>query len=506
MLIYNKVYPIYRGLNHVGRDKGATVVLTHPSVSQYHAIITIVDENQHFVSEVRSINGTILNGRELLPMTLNEIQDGDSIKFAKVPCLYRRQTLTGHVDDSQLNNTSVFSSSTQLMDSCSQSFSQPSTSESIFKKPRSSLQIPMVSKLVSLVEENSDIYEAETQLLPVEDTATHNFKQPCSVNENEIATQILPLLKENDSVHDAETQVLPIVDANDSINKLSENVTNIETVQDACKESSKIQESDMQVVLEVEVNSNTDVHEESTQIFPIQEELGNDTETQIVDLPAETSDFKKDNTTLKLGSSKVQDDCENLSIQDLKSQAVVLEIEVTGSNPDVHNDDTQILPIHSERIDDIETQIVELPVEPLKNDEVLENVLSDEECTQPYEVDENILQRSAKMLQNNASMNESKVTIGNHVETDTFASSSKLNESKQNDSMSESFLEANCENSALHESNVIEESIIEELPRNFGSINQLRKSSSQESGGIFIKCYFYNIIIFYNFNVRDLKI
>lgn len=109
LIINNKLYPIFEGLNTIGRSKTATVIIKNPvsmrtriyvadgitfifilqNVSQQHAIITVF-ENYHFLSELSSSNGTFLKNNKLSPLKLFKLEDNDVIKFADCVCIYRK--------------------------------------------------------------------------------------------------------------------------------------------------------------------------------------------------------------------------------------------------------------------------------------------------------------------------------------------------------------------------------------------------------------------------------
>lgn len=74
-------FVIRPGRNTVGR-LGADILLTDPSVSRQHAVITL--EERCTIEDVGSTNGTKVNGERLLPGTPYPLADGDEVAFGGV--------------------------------------------------------------------------------------------------------------------------------------------------------------------------------------------------------------------------------------------------------------------------------------------------------------------------------------------------------------------------------------------------------------------------------------
>ncbi|MCP3852022.1 MAG: FHA domain-containing protein [Gammaproteobacteria bacterium] len=63
----------------IGRNSDNDVVLTNPSVSNHHARLN--HEEDFFLTDLRSSNGTFLNGKKIFHVKLS---DGDLINFAGI--------------------------------------------------------------------------------------------------------------------------------------------------------------------------------------------------------------------------------------------------------------------------------------------------------------------------------------------------------------------------------------------------------------------------------------
>ncbi|KAK5647267.1 hypothetical protein RI129_002159 [Pyrocoelia pectoralis] len=88
--INGKHYSLCEGINTIGRCITATVPLKHMDISKQHAIITIVNENQHYVTDFQSFNGTVMNDSKLQPLVLYELSEGCSIQFGNVNAVYHK--------------------------------------------------------------------------------------------------------------------------------------------------------------------------------------------------------------------------------------------------------------------------------------------------------------------------------------------------------------------------------------------------------------------------------
>jgi serine phosphatase RsbU (regulator of sigma subunit) len=77
----------------LGRERTADLTINHPSVSRRHARILRMDDGACVLSDLRSVNGTFLNGRPVL--TNVALQDGDRLAFGSIEAVFlerRRET------------------------------------------------------------------------------------------------------------------------------------------------------------------------------------------------------------------------------------------------------------------------------------------------------------------------------------------------------------------------------------------------------------------------------
>ncbi|XP_039599354.1 mediator of DNA damage checkpoint protein 1-like [Polypterus senegalus] len=82
-----KDFLLFLGENTVGREETCTVAVPVGSVSKCHAVIEI-ERDSHLLWDRGSLNGT-RKGRKLLkPRVHYDLQNGDLIMFADVPCQY----------------------------------------------------------------------------------------------------------------------------------------------------------------------------------------------------------------------------------------------------------------------------------------------------------------------------------------------------------------------------------------------------------------------------------
>jgi pSer/pThr/pTyr-binding forkhead associated (FHA) protein len=73
------------GQLRVGRKDaadGLAIAIEHPTVSSHHALLTLDPAGGIFqLEDLRSANGTVLNGRPIAGMGPRELRDGDHVRF-----------------------------------------------------------------------------------------------------------------------------------------------------------------------------------------------------------------------------------------------------------------------------------------------------------------------------------------------------------------------------------------------------------------------------------------
>ncbi|MCU7938795.1 MAG: FHA domain-containing protein [gamma proteobacterium symbiont of Bathyaustriella thionipta] len=79
-----KDYDLKEGRTSIGRSPDSDIVIENPSVSNEHARLNF-DQHHFFLTDLRSSNGTFLNGKKILHVKL---ADGDMINFASVPVTF----------------------------------------------------------------------------------------------------------------------------------------------------------------------------------------------------------------------------------------------------------------------------------------------------------------------------------------------------------------------------------------------------------------------------------
>lgn len=75
-----------------------------------HAIITVVDEERHYISDLKSANGTIMDHEKLTPLKLYSLKHGASVKLANIYGAYKK--LDSKMGLPALNDTQSTQSST----------------------------------------------------------------------------------------------------------------------------------------------------------------------------------------------------------------------------------------------------------------------------------------------------------------------------------------------------------------------------------------------------------
>jgi hypothetical protein len=81
-----KDFKIQKEETKIGRDEENDIVLTHPTVSRFHAKI-IRDGENYFIEDLNSANGTFVNGIKVKKELLN---DNDILQFGDIVCVFKK--------------------------------------------------------------------------------------------------------------------------------------------------------------------------------------------------------------------------------------------------------------------------------------------------------------------------------------------------------------------------------------------------------------------------------
>ncbi|XP_018578133.1 uncharacterized protein LOC108916382, partial [Anoplophora glabripennis] len=317
----HKNYFVYKGVNTVGRNKSAIINLKNLNVSQNHAVIIIVDDAQHFISDLNSSNGTYLLGTKLSPYKLYELVNDVEIKFGDVSASYCRvcnMDTTVHLrrestDMTQNITQNFYEAGTQLMINesslnksgpdnkthrfCSDSISDndihevatqvvdyqlASTSATVPDEPIGKCQSDSLENGQLNKQREVDIHEMPTHVddLPQELTKVEKRHE---MDIHEMPTQVvdLPLelrkLKEQEmDIHEMPTQVIDLPRNLNSVEKCQEvnlhemqtEVVNMpqglelsEKSSDSCTQIDDIHNSEELIQSRAETNSDTEGNE-----------------------------------------------------------------------------------------------------------------------------------------------------------------------------------------------------------------------------------------------------
>ena len=93
------------GTSFLGRASASTLVLASETVSRRHAIVHSQDQNEYWLVDLGSANGTLLNGRRV--MQPSRLADGDEIRIGEY-------TLTFHQPSEASGEGSMVGEQTQL--------------------------------------------------------------------------------------------------------------------------------------------------------------------------------------------------------------------------------------------------------------------------------------------------------------------------------------------------------------------------------------------------------
>jgi pSer/pThr/pTyr-binding forkhead associated (FHA) protein len=95
-----QAYELHQEVVQIGRIRGNDIMLTDPTVSQFHARIVRLEEGTYRIQDMRSANGVALNERMLGVGYIQPLQDGDRIQLGEVVLLFhwQPQEPTRHID------------------------------------------------------------------------------------------------------------------------------------------------------------------------------------------------------------------------------------------------------------------------------------------------------------------------------------------------------------------------------------------------------------------------
>ncbi|XP_066152429.1 uncharacterized protein [Euwallacea fornicatus] len=115
--INNRNFPVYQGVNTIGRNRQAIINVIHMNISQNHAIIVTLQDT-HYISDLKSSNGTFVDGTKLKPFKLYPLTHSANIVLGT---LYGTYICKGDFSSTTNLNTSLTTQSfydkkTQLLE------------------------------------------------------------------------------------------------------------------------------------------------------------------------------------------------------------------------------------------------------------------------------------------------------------------------------------------------------------------------------------------------------
>jgi pSer/pThr/pTyr-binding forkhead associated (FHA) protein len=96
-----------KGPATLGRGAGSTHVLDLPGISRSHAMLQPGPSGGFLLADLRSTNGTYVNGIRLEQVV--PLRDGDRVELGDVAMVYRCQNASGHSNDTGATSVQIFS-------------------------------------------------------------------------------------------------------------------------------------------------------------------------------------------------------------------------------------------------------------------------------------------------------------------------------------------------------------------------------------------------------------
>lgn len=97
----------------IGRGATSTLVLDFPGISRSHAMLQTGSGGGYIVADLRSTNGTYVNGQRLEQIT--PLRDGDKIELGEIALTYRCQQTPGASTDSGATSIQIHSGKCWLL-------------------------------------------------------------------------------------------------------------------------------------------------------------------------------------------------------------------------------------------------------------------------------------------------------------------------------------------------------------------------------------------------------
>ena len=84
----SKSHDLHEATITLGRVSDNTLQIEDPSVSSYHAQLTVGEGGDYVLRDLGSTNGTLLNGKEIAEGEDHRLQDGDKVVFGNIETDY----------------------------------------------------------------------------------------------------------------------------------------------------------------------------------------------------------------------------------------------------------------------------------------------------------------------------------------------------------------------------------------------------------------------------------
>ncbi|KAK4885770.1 hypothetical protein RN001_002041 [Aquatica leii] len=192
LVINGKRYPVYEGINTIGRCMTATVPLKSLDISKQHAIITIVDNNTHYISDFQSFNGTFLEKSKLSPLLLYKLSQDSVIEFANVTATYNQISKETTRDD----NSDIFHNTQIATDTLYEATTQAVEDDIPYHIATENIEEP------NNFDDDYSFDDISTQIINETRSKSPVFKVPVSIND-----ALTQKLCENDSLHVTENVI-----------------------------------------------------------------------------------------------------------------------------------------------------------------------------------------------------------------------------------------------------------------------------------------------------------
>ncbi|KAI4497699.1 hypothetical protein M0802_007239 [Mischocyttarus mexicanus] len=371
LIVNSNSYPIYKGINNIGRSSNCQIKFEESSISKNHAEIEgHINPMTSWICDLNSSNKTILNNIFLHPMRYYELNDNSTIQFGRIKAIYKscnsKKELVIPETPKSINQSNVIVSIPETLSTTSSPSINQSAREILKNKSKNNVSTEINDSTCeqskhSTSTESEDIFDAATQCVII-DSYLRNIKDSSLSTEKDNDTNInvdksMVMEKTQNVIGSTSTPIKKVEVLIKKLNNVEKDIAvklNQSKNKSSCsaKENSKLKENSINDFdksasqLESSLNHNPNAQKKQTKKEKNNIDIMETINTEVVDISKIDNSVDKSNTT-KSNSNVERIDYESASTQ------IIGEIETTNDKrfklaesnfqTDLENEDDDIL-------------------------------------------------------------------------------------------------------------------------------------------------------------------